>query len=71
MPIRRLKTRLGLSRRYVVLSDFMLCPVFIGNHHLEDKCTRLGDVLQWKQRETITERGADFIMKFYEYYLDR
>lgn len=70
VPIKRLKTHLGLPRRYVVLSDFMLYLVFVGNHGLEDKSNRLKDVLQHKQEETLIEKCAYLLMKVYEYYLD-
>ena len=46
IPKKFCATRLGLPRRYMVLSDFMLCPVFMGNHGLERESSKLKDTFR-------------------------
>ena len=52
MPKKFCRSALGIPRRHVVLSDFMLCPVFVGNNNLEIENSRFRDAIQWKQKET-------------------
>jgi len=68
LPMKRCNTSLGILRRYMILSDFMLCPVFVGNHGLEIDVNKFSRILMWSDDTIYTERFADFIVKAYEYY---
>ena len=71
IPTKFCRTRLGLPRRYMVLSDFMLCPVFIGNCGLERETSRFKDAFQWTSKETKIERLFNLLENVWTYYLDR
>ena len=51
-----LKISLDLPKRYIILLDFMLCPIVAGNYKLEDEYAKLGDTFWWRQKEAVAEK---------------
>ena len=65
---------LRIPRRYMILSDFMLCPVFTGNQYLEKRYDRLNDRLLSiirDQPSTMIEKGASALEILTLYYAER
>ena len=55
-----------------VLSDFMRCPVFIGNQRLSWESSKHADRIMYKpkQRKTIIEKGSHLLEKAHSYCVD-
>ena len=70
-PFKRCRTKLGIPIKYIVLSEFMLNPVFVGNYRLEIDDLSFVQKPIWEKQQTQTEKVADFILKFCEYYTTR
>lgn len=62
--------KLGFPRRHMILSEFMLCPVFEGNAGLSVRNERFMDGFKSKERKTNLERVADILEKLHDYCMD-
>ena len=64
------KMRLEIPKNYMVLSEFMLCPVFIGNHGLCWSNEAYVNMFKQEQKETNIEKIANILERMCDYYVD-
>jgi len=70
LPTKCYNIRLGILKNYMVLSEFMLCPVFIGNHGLYWSNEAYVNMFKWEQKETNIEKVANILERMCDYYVD-